>query len=294
MNNTCCIIKWCVGGLLCLVLGQPIQAQLDQIPITPFGLGGATIAAAFGAESALHNPAGVMGVSDFQIEMAYADSFSEVQSGWVSLGKRLFANTVVNLAMPVTLVNHEQTIENSVGQAETVGTFQDIQGEAVLSVASELKPGVTMGMNGKYYFHHIATDQASGFAVDLGAQYYTDWGRFGVIVKDIGGKAKTWSTGRQEMTPMSVGLGTQIQLPFGLVALGDVSFLEKKQVINLGMSGKIDSYITLFGGVADMGVQNTWRAGMSLNLSGTTLRYAMSVHDTLGVSYRFGLCFMSF
>jgi hypothetical protein len=90
---------------------------------------------------------------------------------------------------------------------------------------------------------------------------------------------------------MTLGLGAQAFLPFGLTVLGDVRLTENTRIIGLGVSGTLNGYLTLFGGLADVGVQNTLRMGVALDLSGFTLKYAMSLHDELGVSHRVGLCF---
>lgn len=291
MGNTCWVNKWCFGVVLYLGLSLQICAQFENIPITPYALGGSTVAASLGSESVLHNPAGLLGMKEHQIEMGYADSFSSVQSGWVSMGKRILKNTVINLSFPVTMVQHEATVENGVGQAEMTGGFQDMQAAAIVSVASEVKPGVTLGLNAKYETHQIATQQSAGFALDAGIQYHHDFMRLGVVAQNIGGITKTWSTDRRETVPMTLGLGAQAFLPFGLTVLGDVRFTENTRIIGLGVSGTLNGYLTLFGGLADVGVRNTLRMGVALDLSGFTLKYAMSLHDELGVSHRVGLCF---
>lgn len=294
MCNTCWVAKWCLGVLLSLGLSTQTWGQFDTIPITPYALGGSTVAASLGSESVLHNPAGVLGVQDYQIDLGYADSFSAVQSGWLSMGKRVLKNTVVNLAIPVTMVQHDTTVENTIGQAEVVGNFQDLQTAAIVSVASELKPGMVVGLNGKYEMHQIAEEQTSGFSLDAGVQYYNDMVRFGVVLQNVGGKTKLWSTGRSESIPMTVGVGTQVMLPFGVTVLGDIRLTEDVRVIGLGIMGTLNQYLTVFGGVADVGVSNTLRMGMALDLSGFALKYAVSVHEELGVAHRFGICFTAF
>ncbi len=294
MGNTCWVNKWCLGVVLYLGLSLQICAQFENIPITPYALGGSTVAASLGSESVLHNPAGLLGIREHQIEMGYADSFSAVQSGWISMGKRLLKNTVVNLAFPVTMVQHDTTVENNIGQAEVVGGFQDMQAAAIVSVASEVKPGVTLGLNVKYVMHQISTEQSAGFALDAGIQYHNDLLRLGVVIQNVGGFTKTWSTGLSESIPMTIGAGTQFFLPFGVTVLGDVRLTDNTRVIGLGILGTLNQYLTLFGGLADVGVSNTLRMGMALDLSGFTLKYAMSLHEELGVSHRFGLCFTTF
>jgi len=291
MSYTCWVSRWCFGVALCLGLSVQTFAQFDTIPITPYALGGSTIAASLGSESVLQNPAGLLAIEDYQLEISYADSFSAVQSGWVSLGKRIFNNTAINLAIPMTMVQQDTTIENNIGQAEVIGGFQDMQAAAILTIASEVKPGITLGVNGKYDMHSIDTEQSSGFSLDLGAQYHNELARLGLVVKNVGGKIKTWSTGRSESIPMTIGVGAQVFLPFGLTALGDIAFDEEKSVIGLGVLGKVSQYLTFSGGIADAGVSNNWRMGMALDLSGFVMRYAVSVHEDLGVAHRFGLCF---
>jgi len=291
MGNTCWVNKWCLGGVLYLGLSLQICAQFENIPITPYALGGSTVAASLGSESVLHNPAGLLGMGDHQIDIAYADSFSAVQSGWVSMGKRILKNTVINLSFPVTMVQQEATVENGIGQAEVTGGFQDMQAAAIVSVASEIKPGVTLGFNGKYEMHQISTEQSAGFALDAGIQYHNDFMRLGVVAQNIGGLTKTWSTGRRETVPMTLGVGAQMFLPFGVTVLGDVRLTDSTRMIGLGVLGTLNQYLTVFGGVADVGVRNTLRMGVALDLSGFTLKYAMSLHDELGVSHRVGLCF---
>lgn len=294
MAYTCWVSKWCLGVLLCLGLSTQALAQFDNIPITPFSLGGSTVAASLGSESVLQNPAGLLGIDDYQLELGYADSFSAVQSGWVSIGKRIFKNTAINLAIPMTMVQQDTTITNGLGQAEVVGGFQDMQAAAILTVASEVKPGITVGVNGKYDMHSIDTEQTSGFALDAGIQYHNNLARLGLVVKNVGGKTNTWSTGRSESIPMEIGVGAQVFLPFGLTALGDIQFSDKTSVIGVGVLGRLSQYLTFSGGIADAGVSNSWRMGMALDLSGFVLRYAVSVHEDLGVAHRFGLCFTAF
>jgi len=294
MGYTCWVSRWCFGVALCLGLSTQAFAQFENIPITPFALGGSTVAASLGSESVLQNPAGLLGIDDYQLELGYADSFSAVQSGWVSVGKRIFKNTAINLAIPMMMVQQDTTISNGLGQAEVVGGFQDMQAAAILTVASEVKPGITLGVNAKYDMHRIDTEQTSGFSLDAGIQYYNDLARLGVVVKNVGGKTNTWSTGRTESIPMAIGVGAQVFLPLGLTALGDIQFTEDSRVVGLGVLGRLSQYLTFSGGIADAGVSNGFRFGVALDLSGFVLRYAVSVHEDLGVAHRFGLCFTTF
>ncbi len=294
MTFTCWISRGCIGVLLCLSLSIQTFGQFENIPITPFALGGSTVAASLGSESVLQNPAGLLSIEDYHVELAYADSYSAVQSGWLSIGKRIFSNTAINFALPFAMIQQDNTVENGIGQAEVVGGFQDMQAAAILTVASELRPGITLGVNGKYDMHSIDSEQTSGFGLDAGAQYYNDFAQLGVALKNIGGKTKTWSTGRSESIPMQIGLGTQIFLPFGLTALGSVDMTESEKVFGVGLMGQLSQYLTFSGGVADAGGSNNWRVGMALDLSGFVLRYAVSVHEELGVAHRFGLCLTKF
>jgi hypothetical protein len=239
----------------------------------------------------LQNPAGLLSVADYQVDLGYSDSFSAVQSGWLSIGKRVLDNTVVNIALPITMVQQDTTIENGIGQAEVVGGFQDVQAAAILTIASEVRPGITLGVNGKYDMHSINDEQTSGFALDAGIQYHNEFARLGAVVRNVGGKTNTWSTGRTESIPMQIGLGAQVFLPFGVTALGSVELMDDTRVIGLGVLGQLSQYLSFSGGIADAGVSNNWRMGMALDLSGFILKYAVSVHEDLGVAHRFGLCF---
>lgn len=283
-----------VGIVMSFVFVSQGFAQFDSMPITPFSLGGAAIAASLGPESAIHNPAGVFGIKDMHLELGHTSGFADTQTSWVSIGKRMLNNTVINFALPMRIINHDRTVADGLGQGLATGTFGDTHAAALLSVATEIRPGITVGISGKYEIQTLDTEKMSAVGVDAGIQYHNSIGRLGVVLRNIGGKSAQWSTGRTEHTATTVGIGLQLALPFHTTVVGDVSVTQDTSEVDLGISSAVGDYLTVMGGVSDVTTTPSLRLGTALDLSGFTVRYAASLHEQLGVSHRVGLCFTKF
>lgn len=130
-------------------------------------------AAVSGAASTYYNPAGLLNCRDSigaQLMIMHKEWILDTRSEFLGASIPLNEEQAIGFAVNSTTVSDIE-IRTRPGPAE--GTFTARNFSLGVSYARVLSDEVCLGITAKFLFEKILVDQASGFAVDLGAQYRT-------------------------------------------------------------------------------------------------------------------------
>ncbi len=151
------------SGLSFLKLGVSAQGV---------SMGEAMSALADGAMATHYNPAGVFSrnVSSAQILLMHKEWIQDVRSEFLGASISLSEASALGISINTTTVSDIE-IRTRPGTPEGTFTSRDYSLGATYarSVSDELKIGIT----GKFLFEKIYVDEATGYAIDFGAQYVT-------------------------------------------------------------------------------------------------------------------------
>lgn len=232
-------MKTTLGILVILIYGLSGLAQevppgygtsvpLD-VGIRALGMGGAYVAIAEGPTASYWNPAGLSGLTDFQVEGMYTDWLGlGINYQYVSIaGYPPFGGWRPALGLggyPLTLglcwfsVN---VTDIPWWEGSESGTFSTWSHVAILSTAVSLSqaPSISVGANVKVYHDRILEGQSLGVGYDLGFLWRAQVGgipvQLGLSTTDLGGTTVHWSgtTGEPETyVPWLVRVGVASHL----------------------------------------------------------------------------------
>ena len=188
----CLVFNTLISGQSISNVGTSAASFLEMgVGARAAGLGEAVVSLDQSATAMYWNSAGIGRVTGFQVNFSYIDWFIDTRYIYTGIvapipGKGAIGLNVISFGMdeqPVRLV----------GQEEGTGEFYSAQDIALgVTLAINLTNRFTFGINGKYIRQQIWHTSATGFALDLGALYITQWDglRLGVSVSNFGSSLK--------------------------------------------------------------------------------------------------------
>ena len=149
--------------------------QFLKIPIggRGVGMGGAFSSVVNDASAIYWNPAGLLGVQNTQVYVAYSTWYGDFTNN--------FASAVVNIADNYRVAAFVQTFGannipvTTINNPEGTGSFYSVNDMAIgLTFAGALTSQFTFGVTAKYVQNAFQTVSANGVAFDIGTQYDTE------------------------------------------------------------------------------------------------------------------------
>jgi hypothetical protein len=170
-------LAFCFALLPGLLFAQAGKSGLSFLKLGVSGRGSsmadAMSAIVSGAASTYYNPAGLLNRADStgaQLMIMHKEWMLDTRAEFLGANIPLSDEQAIGFAVNSTTVSDIE-IRTRPGPAE--GTFTARNFSLGVSYARVLSSDICLGITAKFLFEKILVDQASGFAVDLGAQYRT-------------------------------------------------------------------------------------------------------------------------
>lgn len=193
MNST---IAWGrilgISAMILLMGSEPARAQRVSKVGTTAGeflqigvgaraaaLGGAFVAASDDASSLYWNPAGLSQLTQGEIIATHSEWLADVNFDYLGVG--LPVGSIGTVGVSLTMLNVPDMIVRTEDRQEGTGeTFDAADMSVGLSVGRAITDRFSVGVTAKFIQQRIWHSSATGFAVDLGTQFRTDF--FGGLI----------------------------------------------------------------------------------------------------------------
>ncbi len=188
----------------------------------PMALGGAFTGAADDESSLYYNPAGIAAFESNRYVLGYHNYFVDMQSGFVGYIRSLGERKTVGFY--VSYLNYGTFTETDL-QGNITGDFSG--GDMLLAATFAMRQtrALSIGATAKFIRESIQNYSAMGFALDLGARYSSDRGRYtaGLMVQNLGAQLSSLGEGEKDGLPMILRAGGSAK-PKGLpmMFVGDI------------------------------------------------------------------------
>lgn len=283
--------------LIILTLGLTVNLSASGTQVADFlnidvsalqaSFGGAGAALSDDISASYYNPAGLSMVDqsgiNFMHNMWYQDISYEFFGGAFAINKK---STVAVSAAYL----HMGEIESYNALNQSDGSFTAYSLAGIAAYSYNISNRLSIGLSGKYISEKLADTEASGFAVDLGAQYYHDIIAFGVVLNNLGPKIKYESDSFNLPTAVSVGASYEpFIFPVKILAGARVPF-DGKTSFSTGLEYRLSDFLSLRSGVGGLGAEeasNTFNFGAGFNVAGIEIDYAFNPGGDLGQTHFF-------
>jgi hypothetical protein len=176
------------------------------------GMGGAFTGLADDEAALYYNPAGLVSFEESRFIAEYHNYFVGLQSGFVGYVHPLSEDRAYGLQ--ASYLNYgEFTQTDRAGNVE--GTFGG--GDLMLAGSFALRRSqeFTVGITAKFIYEKIQEYSATGLAVDLGARYTTNRGRYGggLLIQNLGAQLSSLGEGNKASLPTTLRAGLSARPP---------------------------------------------------------------------------------
>jgi hypothetical protein len=276
--------------LACLAPAQLLsQAGESGLSFLKLGVAGrglamadALTASAEGAAATYYNPAGLPAGDSTragEILFTHREWIQDTRVEYLAASIRLGTRDALGFAVNSTTV---ADIEIRTVPGEPTGTFSARNFAASLSWGRQVSEDLRLGATARFLYEKILIDQASGIAVDLGAQYRSPVENltFGALLANLGGMNALRS--EKSRLPTLLRIGPAYALP---LATGPYRVLIAADFLQIFPEGR--SYLNL-GGEGSFGEVLTARAGYQFGSEGRGLTAGFEVrYGMVGVQYAY-------
>lgn len=262
----------------------------------PSAMGEAFTAVSGDVNAVYWNPAGLAGIERAELSMTHAlwlqdITYSNIAYAGPALGGIIGAG--INRLATDDIQKADNTglrLTENYSMADTMALISYSRGWG----------GLSLGGNLKYIFSRIEDESSHSYAVDMGALYNRVrlWGRklnLGLSLQNAGGKAKY--VDEKNPLPVQIRAGLSIELLKGLVAVSDLTRVEKDGDIHAGAeySRTLGSFVLAAragykdGTIKDLGGISALTAGLGVKWDNYRLDYAWNSFTDLGIAHRLSL-----
>jgi len=188
----------------------------------PVALGGALTGASDDETALYYNPAGIALFESDRYVLGYHNYFVDMQSGFVGYIRSLDDRKTVGFY--ASYLNYGEFTETDL-QGNITGDFGG--GDLLLAATFAMRQSrlLTVGVTAKFIRESIQDYSATGLALDIGARYNTDRGRYtaGLMVQNLGVQLSSLGEGDKDGLPIVLRAGGSAR-PKGLpmMFVGDV------------------------------------------------------------------------
>ncbi|MBI5022034.1 MAG: PorV/PorQ family protein [Ignavibacteriales bacterium] len=176
------------------------------------------------------------------------------------------------------------------------GMFDAQNASIGLSSAYEITSLISVGVTGKFLYEKIYVDDASGYAIDLGALYKSPWNtQFGLSISNLGSMNKLFNESTK--LPLIIRAGTSYNHPFTSIPIdvrvnGDIVSFPKESKTHLHFGAETDykNMIALRFGYQTGYETKSFSAGVGIRSSLFQFDYAyVPYKDSFGSGHIFSL-----
>jgi hypothetical protein len=245
------------------------------------------------ASCSFWNPAGAAGVERFQAHLAHNEWIQDVSHDAAAL---LFPVRPFTFGLHAIVVSVPGIEQRYYPTEEPLSTFSAHDVVLGVSLARQFGREVALGVNLRYLNEKIYGETASGFSVDLGAQYRTpvEGLHAGVMVQHLG---STRDMVAEKITlPRTLRMGLSYALPFGsdeapwLLTADYLSILHQKSHVHAGVEIRPLAMLALRAGYQTGYASRDFSAGFGVRVGQIDIDYAyVPFQEELGRAHRFSL-----
>jgi hypothetical protein len=185
------------------------------------GMGGAFTGLADDESALYYNPAGITSLEGKHFILGYHNYFVDMQSGFLGYITRVRDN--LSLGGWVTYFNYGDFIETDTS-GTVLGEFSGSDMLGAVTLALRHNHNVSFGATVKFIYEQVHDYSSTGLAIDLGAKYASDRGRYGagVMVQNLGKQLSALDVETYRM-PLTIRAGVSVRpRAFPLVLAGDL------------------------------------------------------------------------
>jgi len=188
----------------------------------PVALGGAFTGLANDETALYYNPAGIADLETDRYVLGYHNYFVDMQSGFVGYIRSL--NERQTVGFYANYLNYGTFTETDL-QGNVTGDFGG--GDFMLAATFAMRQSrlFSVGATAKFIRESIQDYSATGIALDIGARYTTDRGRYtaGLMVQNLGTQLSSLGEGEKDGLPMMLrGGGSARPKGLPMMFVGDV------------------------------------------------------------------------
>lgn len=256
----------------------------------------ALVALAGGASATYYNPAGVLtpGNGTTEFLLTHKEWIQDIRTQVLGVSVQLDSRNALGFGINTTTVA-DIPIYTRPGPAEGSFTSRDFAMSA--SYARSLSEDLTVGITGKFLFEKIFVDEASGFAVDVGALYQTplEGVKVGLAVANLGGMSAMRNEKLKLPALVRVGPAFTLKLDdLNSTALAATDmvyvFPEKRVSLNIGSEFLINGSVAVRAGYQPGSTARGLTGGLGVFYGFLSLDYAIaSLSSNLGAGHTFSL-----
>lgn len=150
-------------------------------------MGGAYVSFGDDVTAMYWNPAGIGRISGFETSFSHVNWLLGTSFDYIGIVQPI--NDKVVIGLNITVFGTEDQPVRVVGLEDGTGEFYSVQDQAAsLSLGVNLTDRFTMGINAKYINQRIWHESATGFAIDVGGLYNTQFDglRLGYSISNFG------------------------------------------------------------------------------------------------------------
>tara|TARA_R110001583_G_scaffold41445_1_gene131902 strand:+ start:1999 stop:3063 length:1065 start_codon:yes stop_codon:yes gene_type:complete len=233
-----------------LVTAQSVRKYSNEflnigVDAAAFGMGKAVVATTNDVNSNYWNPAGLVGINDYQGAIMHAEYFSGIAKydyiGFAmpideksAVGVSLIRFGVDDILNTTELIDNEGNIDYN-----RISLFSAADYALNLSYARSLAvPGLNLGLNTKIVRRIIGDFATSwGFGLDAAAQYKRNGWQYGLMIRDITTTFNTWSINKNEFEKIKNSIvgqnqelpeNTEITLPKAQLGIARITEISNK------------------------------------------------------------------
>lgn len=175
----------------------------------PTGMAGAFTGVAEGVDSLWWNPAGMARSRMTEVTMSHTLFVDDVKTEYLAASRPLPAlKGTVGASFTYMSV---PGIEGYDSTGRSVGKLTANAYAATLGFGTEVIPGISVGVNGKYLGQTLSTKKGSGMGVDAGLQYRQEKLGAGVSVQNLGPSFKIGNDSNPLPTTVRAGVAYQFK-----------------------------------------------------------------------------------
>jgi len=274
-------------------LGKTSFAWLKSTPDAGITAAGECFAARDGMTGLFVHPAAVAGICEKTLKLSYVAHYVDTQYGSIGYAGKIRDRDV---GLRISYVNYGEFIRtNKIG--ERTGTFTAGDMAFTFNIGRTLRDDLKIGASVSFLTSKIEEFTAQAVSLDLGCIYYPpfDGLTVGAALMNLGTVTKTYSSGYNDVLPVTLVLGARKKLrysPFTLMA--DVQFPNDHDIVYaFGIEASVKDTFFLFAGTksrdeidveamkADTDYAGVATFGVGLVIDRYRFNYAFSPDDAL-------------
>lgn len=281
-------IFWSMVCIYVISVAKPAEANENTMAFLKRGigakalsLGGAFVAVADDATSVYWNPAGLTQNKKFSIAASYDDRFGiGVKDQYVSFGKS-WKNIAFGIAFVRTSIDKiPRTKWDEYQRPLLEGYFETSDNALFLSTALRIFKGISVGVNGKYFYSQLDKNSGSGADIDVGLLLQpVRYVRFGVNAQNLREGKIAWDTGYEDALSRNIKVGLSFSVfKEGLLVSSEIDKWKYRGGIEISPV----KLIKMRGGVSidrNGNKKADWTAGIGLAIWFLRLDFAHIPHD---------------